>query len=129
MTPTGGALTIPATSRLKAAALLGVQAVLFGLLLLFISRTWADPDLWGHVKFGGDIATEGLHSNDPYSFGRVHPWINHEWLAELVMFQAWAVAGGDPQQVTGDGGQQGGRDRVHEVDRRLRQGVGYQPSA
>lgn len=94
MTPTGGALTIPATSRPKAAALLGVRAVLFGLLLLFISRTWADPDLWGHVKFGGDIAAEGLHSNDPYSFGSDRPWINHEWLAELVMFQAWAVAGG-----------------------------------
>jgi hypothetical protein len=86
---TGGTLEISVVSRLKSAGGYAVHAALFALLLLFISRTWADPDLWGHVRFGGDIAATGLHSSDPYSFGSDRPWINHEWLAERVMFEAW----------------------------------------
>jgi hypothetical protein len=26
-------------------------------LAFLITRTWADPDLWGHIRFGGDIGT------------------------------------------------------------------------
>jgi len=58
--------------------------------------TQADPDLWGHVRFGGDLLRTGdFFRPDPYSYasGTV-PWINHEWLAEVVFFLAWSLAAG-----------------------------------
>ena len=54
----------------------------------FFSLMTADPDLWGHLKFGQDLWKAGaIPLLDPYSF-TVHggPWINHEWLAELICF-------------------------------------------
>lgn len=54
----------------------------------------ADPDLWGHVRFGLDIlSTRTLPLVDPYSFTQDVPWINHEWLSELVMGLAYKVGG------------------------------------
>ncbi|MFP4476013.1 MAG: hypothetical protein ACLFOY_10695 [Desulfatibacillaceae bacterium] len=46
----------------------------------------ADPDLWGHVKFGQDTLAAGeLHTTDPYSYtAQGHGWINHEWLSEVL---------------------------------------------
>lgn len=76
-----------------AAGPLILRVVLSALLLLFVAGTWADPDLWGHVKFGGDIAATGIHERDPYSFTSDRAWINHEWLAELIIHRAWTAAG------------------------------------
>jgi hypothetical protein len=47
----------------------------------------ADPDLWGHVRFGQVMLTEGhIVWRDPYSYSAPdHLWLNHEWLSELVM--------------------------------------------
>jgi hypothetical protein len=57
-------------------------------------RTVADPDLWGHTRFGLDmLATHTLPSEDPYSFTQDIPWINHEWLSELMMGGAYRAAG------------------------------------
>jgi hypothetical protein len=67
-------------------------AVLAG-LLGGVTQTWADPDLWGHVRFGGDVLRAGRTSADPYSFTSDIPWVNHEWLAEILMYGAWAAAG------------------------------------
>lgn len=53
-----------------------------------------DADLWGHVRFGGDILRDGLVSDDPYSFTSDIPWVNHEWLAEIIFWMAWSVGGG-----------------------------------
>jgi hypothetical protein len=48
---------------------------------------YADTDLWGHVRFGQIMLRTGhLIRNDMFSYtaaGRL--WINHEWLAEVVM--------------------------------------------
>jgi hypothetical protein len=56
--------------------------------------TVADPDLWGHVRFGLDmLATRSLPAADPYSFTQDVPWVNHEWLTELLMALAYTVAG------------------------------------
>ncbi len=56
--------------------------------------THADPDLWGHVRFGLDtLATRSLPSVDPYSFTQDRPWINHEWLSEVGMAAAYRSAG------------------------------------
>ncbi len=66
------------------------------LVLLFAAatRTNADPDLWGHVRFGLDIVhTRALPTVDPYSFTQDRPWINHEWLSELQMGAVYLALG------------------------------------
>ena len=67
----------------------------FGICLwIFITPTLADPDLWGHLRFGLDLlATHSIPSLDPYSFTADRLWINHEWLAELLMGIAYTHAG------------------------------------
>ena len=62
--------------------------------LYFVSLTIVDADLWGHVLFGRDIVTQGaLHTVDPYSFTSDRAWINHEWLAEVLLYLAFAAGG------------------------------------
>lgn len=59
-----------------------------------ISGTTGDPDLWGHVRFGQDMLEHGaIRLPDPYSFTSDQPWINHEWLAELLMALAFNQLG------------------------------------
>lgn len=59
-----------------------VCAQLFG-------RVVADPDLWGHVRFGQLILAEGIPALDLYAYSSgTHPWINHELLAEIA--SGWA---------------------------------------
>ena len=72
-----------------------VRIALGVVLLAVISHTRADPDLWGHVLFGGDIVSGGhIPTMDPYSFMSDRMWINHEWLAECAMYLAFAAGGG-----------------------------------
>lgn len=52
-----------------------------------------DADLWGHLRFGLDSLESGLRSDDPYSFTQDVPWINHEWLSELLTALAYRSAG------------------------------------
>jgi hypothetical protein len=69
---------------------LGVAMALFRLV-----PTEADPDLWGHLRFGLDLLDTGrIVRPDPYSYltGR-QLWINHEWLAEAVTALAWRGGG------------------------------------
>lgn len=59
-----------------------------------VVRTTADPDLWGHLRFGLDmLETRTLPLDDPYSFTQDIPWINHEWLSELITAVAYKTAG------------------------------------
>jgi hypothetical protein len=63
-------------------------------LAFALSKTGGDPDLWGHVRFGQDIlAAHAVPRDDPYSFTSDRPWINHEWLSEVLMASAYRVAG------------------------------------
>jgi hypothetical protein len=56
--------------------------------------TKADPDLFGHLRFGLDLLRSGhLSSTDPYSFTADMPWTNHEWLSEIAMALACSVGG------------------------------------
>ena len=71
-----------------------VRQFLHALLLLavvfLISGTTGDPDLWGHVRFGQDMLNErAILLPDTYSFTADRAWINHEWLAELLMAVAF----------------------------------------
>jgi hypothetical protein len=69
---------------------LAVSAVVFAAATM----TRADADLWGHVRFGLDILrSHRLPSVDPYSFTQDRPWINHEWLSEVLMGAVWAAGG------------------------------------
>ena len=62
--------------------------------LFAVADTVADPDLWGHLRFGRDILRSGhATQRDRYSYLSDRPWINHEWLAE-VMFASVYQAGG-----------------------------------
>ena len=62
-----------------------------------IAGTTGDPDLWGHVRFGQDMFAHGaVRLPDTYSFTADRVWINHEWLAEMLMAAAfdWFGAAG-----------------------------------
>ena len=60
-----------------------------------VVKTTTDPDLWGHLRFGLDIIRDrALTPIDPYSFTQDLPWVNHEWLSEVVMGLAY-LAGGE----------------------------------
>jgi hypothetical protein len=59
-----------------------------------VLATRADPDLWGHVRFGLDmLQSHHLPRVDPYSFTSDVAWTNHEWLAELIMGAAYSLMG------------------------------------
>src|SRR4029078_6623645 len=83
-----------------------LKMCLAGAWILMICRTPADPDLWGHVRVGQallrsgtlrEVAEASLRSGrlgavDPYSFTSDRPWVNHEWLCEVVMALAFGRA-------------------------------------
>jgi len=70
-------------------------ALVGGVLLFSLARSVADPDLWGHVLFGGDLFRTGrVVRPDPYSYlSGATPWINHEWLTEALFYAAYRAAG------------------------------------
>jgi hypothetical protein len=87
-----------AASRPRTDVRVAVRALSFLTLVVltcFLAITRADPDLWGHLRFGRDIVDRGwvVHSSDPYSFTSDRPWINHEWLAEAFMWTAYRLGG------------------------------------
>lgn len=82
---------VKSNSFVKASLLiLVISAILLG-----ITRTVVDPDLWGHLRFGLDTLHNGyITRQDTYAYtsaGQV--WINHEWLAEVLFALVWQTAG------------------------------------
>ncbi|HEX7781162.1 MAG TPA: hypothetical protein VF424_18065, partial [Vicinamibacterales bacterium] len=72
--------------------LAGIGAALVLFALTTITNT--DTDLWGHTRFGLDMLRDhNLPADDPYSFTQDKPWVNHEWLSEIQMGAAYALAG------------------------------------
>ncbi len=72
-----------------------VKLFITGSAIYFFSFVTADPDLWGHVKFGEAIwQTKALSPHNLYSFTAPdHPWINHEWLSELILYAVYNFLG------------------------------------
>jgi hypothetical protein len=71
-----------------------LRVALWSILIAAAASTTTDPDLWGHVRFGLDmLGGSGIPSSDPYSFTSDRPWINHEWLAEVMMGAAYRIGG------------------------------------
>ena len=64
-------------------------------LFYVFSRTSADPDLWGHIRFGEDLWRTGrIVRPDIYSYLTGDQlWINHEWLSEAIFYAVFAGAG------------------------------------
>lgn len=63
-----------------------VVVALWAASALALSLNVADPDLWGHVRYGQDVLRDGhLHRTATYTYTAAnHAWINHENLAELA---------------------------------------------
>jgi hypothetical protein len=76
-------------------ARLTLQIALAAIVFAVFTHTRADPDLWGHVRFGEDmVGAQTVYVPEHYSFVSDRPWVNHEWLAEIVMYASYASAGG-----------------------------------
>lgn len=92
--PVGASRSGPAGgARFRSGSVLdaGIAFLVLGILVRMGSDTIADPDLWGHVRFGQLTTRLGAVSLvDPFSYLTAgHTWINHEWLAEVVFSRAW----------------------------------------
>jgi hypothetical protein len=62
------------------------RVTLGAFVLTLVTNTSADPDLWGHLRFGLDmLASKSIPCADLYSFTADRAWINHEWVAELLI--------------------------------------------
>ena len=70
-------------------------AVLFLGLFAMTARNVIDPDVWWHLKTGEFIAQhESIPHADPFSYTRAgHPWVAHEWLTELGIYELQLHAG------------------------------------
>jgi len=70
-------------------------AVLAMGLFAMAARGMTDPDVWWHLRTGQlMLSNHALFHTDPYSFTRFgQPWINHEWLSQILLFLLYRVAG------------------------------------
>ncbi len=84
-----------ARSRVQGLLGAGVPWLFLWIVLLPVATfVRGDTDLWGNVRFGLDILkTHSLPLEDPYSFTQDLPWINHEWLSELMIGAAYQAGG------------------------------------
>jgi hypothetical protein len=86
----------PSRERAGRVSLLGYSPALVAVLIAVVdSSRYADPDLWGHIKFGQAVlAQHRLILHDPYSYSAPgHLWLNHEWLAEVILAAVYNVFG------------------------------------
>lgn len=69
--------------------------LLFSALVYFFSYPEVDPDLWGHLFFGREILQGwNLPLRNLYSYtAPEYPWINHEWLAEVIFYWIFSLLG------------------------------------
>ncbi|HVN64480.1 MAG TPA: hypothetical protein VMT58_07565 [Candidatus Binataceae bacterium] len=85
------------SSAPHAPALLAYAPAMVLLLIAILNAVnYTNSDLWGHLRFGADILANGGHPIrvDPYSYSiRGLPWIDHEWLSDLLMAKAYAALG------------------------------------
>ncbi len=88
--PAAGSINVEtaAPSRLKRVSLLHYSPALIFIVIVVADMTrLADPDLWGHVRFGQDVlAQRHLIFYDQYSYSAPgHLFLDHEWLTDILM--------------------------------------------
>jgi hypothetical protein len=86
------------TCFLKSASLLWHLAIVLLVVvaaIFYLSRSAADNDLYGHLRFGLDILeAHAIPQNDPYSYLTAgQRWINHEWLSEVSFAFVYKLLG------------------------------------
>jgi len=64
-------------------------------LLAMAARNVTDPDVWWHLRTGQLIVQQhAVFHTDPYSFTKFgQPWVDHEWLSQVLMYSLYRVAG------------------------------------
>jgi hypothetical protein len=69
--------------------------VLFLGLFAMAARNVSDPDVWWHLKAGQYIAEhKSIPHTDPFSYTRAgQPWVAHEWLSELLIYELERTTG------------------------------------
>src|SRR5271169_5841110 len=69
--------------------------VLFLGLFATAVRNVNDPDVWWHLKVGQYIAEhKSVPHTDPFSYTRAgQPWVAHEWLTELLLYELERTTG------------------------------------
>ena len=70
-------------------------ALVFFIIAVTDVGRWADPDLWGHIRFGQLTLLLG-HApiQNPYSYSAPgYPWRDPEWLAEALLAFAYGTFG------------------------------------
>jgi hypothetical protein len=69
--------------------------LLVGFSVFWFADAIADPDLWGHIRFGQDIIRTGsVLQTDVYSYRTSgQRWVNHEWLSEVIFAGVYGVSG------------------------------------
>jgi hypothetical protein len=84
----GGALEAGGAARAAAVSLLRYSPalVVFIIAVTDVGR-WADPDLWGHIRFGQlTLALGHAPAQNPYSYSAPGClWRDPEWLAEALL--------------------------------------------
>ncbi len=91
-------------SRLSATLVAGIWAtVLVVTTLLLAWHTLSDRDIWLHERVGRDIlAGEGIPRTNTYSFTAPDtPWVDHEWLFQVVVAAVAPGRTGESTDVTG----------------------------
>jgi hypothetical protein len=70
-------------------------AILFLGLFAMAARNVTDPVVWWHLKTGQYIAEhKSVPHTDPFSYTRAgEPWVAHEWLTELALYEIERSAG------------------------------------
>jgi hypothetical protein len=64
-------------------------------LFAMAARNVIDPDVWWHLRTGQLILqNHAVFLTDPYSFTKFgQPWVNHEWLSDVIIFVVYRTAG------------------------------------
>jgi hypothetical protein len=54
----------------------------------------ADPDFWGHLRYGQFFVEQGLRAPDPFAYTSTGlQWYGHEYLAQIALWEAYALGG------------------------------------
>lgn len=68
-------------------------AILIGLVSAYIFRQ-ADPDLWGHLRYGQFFTEHGTGTADPFAYTSTGlTWYGHEHLAQRLLWYAYSLGG------------------------------------